>query len=256
MLKHITPLVLTYNESPNIKRALEKLTWAERIVVIDSGSTDNTLEIVDQYPQVEVFTREFDTHTHQWNYGLSQVTTEWVLSLDADYILPDTFITELQQLRPSADVDGYFAKFRYCVFGKPLKGTILPPRQLLFRRAQATYIDDGHTQLLSVNNRSEQLTQPIFHDDRKPLSRWLWAQNRYMVIEAKKLLSMPYSELSLADKLRKQKVLAPFAVFIYCLFLKRGVLDGWRGWYYALQRMFAETLLALKLMEESAQGGG
>ena len=250
MLNQITPLILTYNEAPNIDRALKKLTWAKRIVVIDSYSTDETLDIVATYSQAEVFQREFDTHTNQWNFGIEQVKTEWVLSLDADYVLPEGLLDELNYLHPADNIDGYFARFKYLVFGKPLRGTILPPRQILFRRANSIYVDDGHTQLLTVRGKSAMLTKSILHDDRKPLSRWLWAQDRYIIIEADKLLKAPNIKLSFSDELRKRKLVAPFAVLIYCLLLKGGILDGWRGWYYAFQRMFVEVLLSIRLIEK------
>lgn len=249
----ITPLILTYNEAPNIERTLQRLLWASRIVIIDSYSTDKTVEIAQRYPQVDIFERNFDTHTKQWNYGLEQVNSEWVLSLDADYTLTYELIEELNQLNPTHNINGYFSKFKYCVFGKPLKGTILPSRQVLFRKQYSKYIDDGHTQLLEVTGQSSQLRSDIYHDDRKPLSRWIWAQDRYMIIEAKKLLNTPSARLSLGDKLRQQKIIAPFVVFLYCLILKGGIFDGWRGWYYAFQRMFAELLLSLRLIEISRQ---
>ncbi len=249
MLEEITPVILTYNEAPNIARSLQKLTWANRIVIVDSYSTDNTLDIVAAHPQIEVFQRTFDTHASQWNFGIEQVTTDWILSLDADYILSNSLLEEIEHLLPPQNVDGYFADFRYCVFSKPLRGTILPPRQLLFRTEQATYIDDGHTQRLCVKGDSSKLAGSVLHDDRKSLSRWLWAQDRYMIAEAKKLSKSPDTKLSLGDRLRKGKVIAPFAVLMYCLLLKGGILDGWRGWYYALQRMFAEILLAIRLLE-------
>jgi len=91
MIEQITPLILTYNEAPNIDRALERLTWANRIVVIDSFSDDETLDILANYPQVEVNQRRFDTHALQWNYGLEKINTKWILSLDADYILSEQF---------------------------------------------------------------------------------------------------------------------------------------------------------------------
>ena len=65
MFESITPLILTYNEAPNIGRILRRLTWAKRIVVIDSYSTDETLEILRSFPQVEVYQREFDTAANQ-----------------------------------------------------------------------------------------------------------------------------------------------------------------------------------------------
>ncbi len=252
MLDKITPLILTYNEAPNIKRTLEQIKWAKQIIVVDSYSTDQTLEILTSYSQIQLFQRKFDTHTAQWNYGLEQVSSEWVLSLDADYRVSDELIAQIQELPLCSAIDGYFCKFKYCVFGKPLRGTILPPRQVLFRKDKSIYINDGHTQLLEVKGKSATLGGYIWHDDRKPLSRWLWAQDRYLVIEAKKLQQTPISELSLSDRIRKQKVLAPFVVLIYCLILKGGIFDGWRGWYYAFQRSVAEIILAIRLIEIEA----
>lgn len=88
-LEQITPVILTYNESSNIERSLKQLFWAKTIVVIDSYSEDETLKILSDYKQVQLFQRIFDNHTNQWNYGIEKVTTKWVLSLDADYILSD-----------------------------------------------------------------------------------------------------------------------------------------------------------------------
>ena len=249
MIEKITPLLLTYNEAPNIKRTIQRLRWAKRIVVIDSYSSDNTLEILNSYPQVQVFQRKFDTHATQWNYGLEQVLSEWTLSLDADYILTDEFISEIQSLPLNSSINGYFVQFKYCVFGKPLRGTLLPPRQVLFRKAKATYVDDGHTQLLQVQGESAHLSTYIYHDDRKPLNRWLWAQDRYMVIEVNKLTQIPDAELSLSDRIRKQKILAPFVILFYCLIVKGGILDGWHGWYYAFERVLTEILLSIRLIE-------
>ncbi|WP_017719611.1 glycosyltransferase family 2 protein [Kamptonema formosum] len=250
MLEVITPLILTFNEAPNIGRTLQSLTWAKRIVVIDSYSTDITLAILQSYPQVQLFQRQFDTHANQWNYGLQKITSDWVLSLDADYTLTDELIAEIEALPKESVVDGYFVRFKYCIFGKPLRGTLLPPRQVLFRREKAVYIDDGHTQLLQVDGKSGMLSSYIYHDDRKPLSRWLWAQDRYMIIEAKKLLETPASELSFGDRIRRQKILAPFVILFYCLILKGGIFDGWAGWYYAFQRTLAELILSIRLIEQ------
>jgi glycosyltransferase involved in cell wall biosynthesis len=248
MIEKITPLILTYNEEPNIDRTLQQLTWAQEIVIIDSYSNDRTLDMLKSDPKVKIFQRKFDTHAQQWNYGLEQVESEWILSLDADYLLTEPLIETLKSLNNPA-IDGYSIPFKYCVFGKPLLGTILPPRLALFKKANATYIDDGHTQCLKLQGQSSQLDAYIHHDDRKPLSRWLWAQDRYMVIEAKKLLATPDRELSWGDRLRKRKVFAPFIILIYCLILKGGIFDGWEGWYYAFQRMLAELLLAIHTIE-------
>ena len=79
----ITVMILTFNEAPNIRRTLEKLSWAGDILVIDSGSTDGTLDILREHANVRVLTRVFDTFANQCNYGLEHVQTEWVLSAHA-----------------------------------------------------------------------------------------------------------------------------------------------------------------------------
>jgi glycosyltransferase involved in cell wall biosynthesis len=249
MLDCITPLILTYNESANIYRTLEQLYWAKEIVIIDSYSTDDTLKIIKSYPQVEVFQRKFDSFATQCNYGLEKIKSEWVLSLDADYVLSDELIKELYTLKELSSIVCYSTKFKYCVFGKPLKGTLLPPRKVLYKREKAIYENDGHAHRVSIDGTCEMLSAYIHHDDRKPLSRWLLSQDRYMLIEAQKLLETPETELSLSDRIRKQKFFASFLIFFYCLIIKAGILDGKAGWYYAFQRMLAEILLAIRIIE-------
>jgi glycosyltransferase involved in cell wall biosynthesis len=253
MLAAITPVILTYNEAANIGRTLQRLTWANRIVVVDSFSTDETLEILARYPQVEVYQRQFDTHATQWNYGLSLVETPWVLSLDADYCLSDDLVDELTNLNPAGEADCFMVPFQYCVFGKPLRGNILPPRAALFRRDRATYIDDGHTQLLKCWGTIAVLKHPILHDDRKSLNRWLWAQDRYALLEVQKQLNTPTENLGWSDRIRRIPGLSSPIILVYCLILKRGILDGWAGWYYAFQRIVAELILSIRLIEARAQ---
>src|SRR5437879_12162255 len=79
VLDDITPLIITYNEASNIRRTLDKLLWARRIVVVDSGSTDETLDILRGYPQVDVVHHPFTDFANQCNYGISLVRTPWVL---------------------------------------------------------------------------------------------------------------------------------------------------------------------------------
>src|ERR1700689_5540101 len=99
MLDQITPLIITYNEAPNIARTVGKLSWAKRIVVIDSGSTDDTLDMLRRFPQVDVIGHPFSDFATQCNFGLTQVDTPAVLSLDADYELGDVLVEELARLR-------------------------------------------------------------------------------------------------------------------------------------------------------------
>ena len=103
MIEEITPVIITYEEAPNIARTLDKLVWAKRIIIIDSGSNDETLEIACSYRQAQVIHRSFDDCASQWNFGNSQVDRGWILSLDADYELSDALVAELHGLDPGAD---------------------------------------------------------------------------------------------------------------------------------------------------------
>jgi glycosyltransferase involved in cell wall biosynthesis len=127
MLSQITPLVLTYNEAPNIERTLSRLKWAKEIVVVDSGSTDETCDLVRKLPQARIVRREFDSFAQQCNFGLQQIRTPWVLSLDADYFLSDELVRERQAWSPKHGVAGYAVRCRYCVHGRPLRASLYPP---------------------------------------------------------------------------------------------------------------------------------
>jgi glycosyltransferase involved in cell wall biosynthesis len=246
----ITPMILTYNEAPNIGRVLSKLTWANRIVIIDSYSTDETLAIIAQFPQAEVYQNPFKSFADQCNFGLEKIKSEWVLSLDSDYVLDDKFIDALLHADLDANkVAAYYAHFKYAIYGKPLRGTLYPARKVLYARDRAYYENDGHGHKVQVEGTSQNLDGFIHHDDRKAFSKWLITQDKYLKQEADKLTNTPLSQLSWNDRIRWFAVAAPLVVFFYCLIVKRGILDGRAGWYYAYQRLLAEVLLSIRLIE-------
>lgn len=255
-LKQITPLILTYNEESNIGRSLESLSWAQKIIIIDSFSTDSTLEIAGKTKQAIVFQRHFDSFADQCNFGLGLIQTPWCLSLDADHIVTPSFLEELGRFMASMpnDVVAVRTPFRYLVHGKALRGTLLPPRFNLIRPGYGFYQNDGHSHHFIPRGEVRSMRQPLSHDDRKPLNRWLASQQVYIRQETIKLLSTPKEQLSPADRLRLLHVIAPFAVLAICLIWHRGLLDGWRGWFYAFQRMYAETLLSLMVWEARQNG--
>ena len=252
-LEDITPLVITYNESANISRVLAALDWAPRIVVVDSGSTDGTRELLSVNPRVETFTRQFDSFANQCNFGLSQIRTPWTLSLDADYVCSPSLIEEITNLPASPGEAGFRVHFKYCVGGVPLRRTLYPARTVLYRTEGAQYVTDGHAHRVVVNGGVKELRGTMYHDDRKPLESWLRAQDRYAKHEAEKLGRSASQTLSFADKLRRTGWLAPVAMPIYCLFVLGLVFDGVPGIHYTLQRTYAEILLALRLLEDRAQ---
>jgi glycosyltransferase involved in cell wall biosynthesis len=251
MLGDITPLILTYNESANIRRTLERLSWARHIVVIDSFSDDETLEILAEHPQVRVFQRKFDSFADQCNFGLLEtgISTTWVLNLDADYVLTTELIEELKTLDCEAEVSGYRAKFVYCINGKRLRSGVYGPVTVLFRRAQASFRDDGHAHRVIVDGPVEKLGGFILHDDRKPLMCWLKSQLTYSQREANMIASANAHELIMTARIRRLRIVAPFAMLFYCLVWRAGLLDGFAGFYYAFQRAMAELQVSLFLLE-------
>jgi len=254
MHEQITPLIITLDEAPNIGRTLDKLIWASRIVVVDSGSTDGTLDLLRAYPQVEVIQHPFADFATQCNFGLTQVATPWVLSLDADYELSDALVDELRSLEPPPATAGYRARFVYRVHGRPLRGTLYPPRTVLYRKDKAVYRNEGHGHRVMVQGEVCALAGVVYHDDRKPLARWLASQQRYAREEARYLVETPVATLPRGDRIRRMGWPAPIGVFLYTLLAKGCLLDGWAGWCYALQRLVAETLIALEIVDRRLRG--
>jgi glycosyltransferase involved in cell wall biosynthesis len=249
VLNDITPLIITYNEQENIRRTLDKLVWARRVVIVDSGSTDQTIEILRGYPQVEIVQHQFVDFAEQCNFGLAQIRTPWTLSLDSDYVLSDALVEELSKLIPADGIAGYRAKFIYRIFGRPLRGSLYPPRTVLYRTSRASYRNEGHGHRVSIDGTILSLAAPIFHDDRKPLARWFESQRRYARLEAQHLLNSDRALLSRTDRLRIAAWPAPFAVFFHTLLVKGCLFDGWPGWFYVLQRVVAEAMIALEIVD-------
>jgi glycosyltransferase involved in cell wall biosynthesis len=251
----VTPLVLTRDEEPNIARTLGQLDWAREVVVVDSGSSDRTVELARRFANVRVVVRPLDDLASQWNFALAQASTPWVLTLDADYFVPAAFVRELRALDPPDAVAAYEAAFDYAVHGRRLRASLYPPRAVLLRRERVLHVMDGHTQRPRIDGSIGRFNEKLVHDDRKPFSRFLARQRVYMRDEARKIRATPMRELSTAGKLRKLRLVAPFAVLVHTLFVRRALLDGWPGWIYAGERFAAEVILSLELFRSSRRRG-
>lgn len=245
MLNNITPIIHTYNEAPNIDRTLKGVSWANDVLVIDSFSDDLTLEICARFDNVRVIQNAYQGPTAQSNFGLAQkISTEWVLSMDADYVVTPALQAEMAELQPSNEVKGFEISFEYLISGTPLKGSLYPPRTALYRRKNTHYQRDGHTQRAIVDGLILPLTEKIQHDDRKPYDRWLSSQKKYAAQEAQKLSGSHWSELSWPDRVRYIGI-APLAVIPYTLVLKGLIFSGSAGLEYTWQRMIAELYLQI-----------
>jgi glycosyltransferase involved in cell wall biosynthesis len=240
-------MVLAANEEANIARCLGRLQWARRVVVVDSLSTDATPAICAGFPNVTRIERAFDSLAGQANFGLDHIDTAWVLSLDADYVVSRGFADALSGLDGAAHA-GFRSRFRYCVFGRPLRASLYPPRCVLYRRDSARYGDDGHAHRVSVQGLIGWLDGSIDHDDRKPFARWVANQSCYARLEARKLGGG--GALRPVDRLRQAVVVAPWLNPLYTLVAKGLLWAGPPGYYYVLQRAAAECLIAIAVLDE------
>jgi glycosyltransferase involved in cell wall biosynthesis len=255
MLDYITPVLLTYNEAVNIGRTLSHLTWAKDIVVVDSGSTDETVAILSKVSQVRVFSRAFDTHGNQWDYAVHQtaIGTPWILRLDADYQLTDALIEELRHLDPNAPISAYRIFFDYAIFSRQLMSSLYPANTILLRKGCFSVLDKGHTEAWTVEGPVKTLKARIIHDDWKSTDSWLNAQSYYM---RRELEVLRVEQPGLSGWVRVTPPLMPIAVFLYCLFAKGLIFNGSAGMFYALQRSVAEAILSLMLLEERLREKG
>ena len=247
MLDQITPLILTKDEEPNIARTLGQLSWAREVLVVDSFSSDATVEIARSFPNVRLLQRAFDDHASQWTFGQQQVRTPWFLALDADYFVPEELTRELAALAPGS-VRAYRAAFRYAVNGRTLRASLYPPRVVLAATAHSSFWLDGHTQRIAVDGEVGDLRTPLVHDDRKSFRSFVERQKRYMVQEAEKLRQRDPRSLGLAGRIRKLVVVAPLAVVVHTLFVKGLILDGRAGLRYTWERFVAELMLSRELL--------
>lgn len=253
-LADITPVILARDEEDNIGRTLGQLTWASDIVLVDSFSSDATLEIAQRFPNVRVFQRQVDSLAGQSNYGLAQARTPWVMLLDADYFVPEAMAEELRQLEPAPGQRAFQSRFQYAVNGRPLRGSLYPSRIVVLHREHSTIWQDGHAHRIVADGDVGTLQTRIIHDDRKSFARFLERQRKYMRQEAEKLRHADPRSLSLSGRIRKLVVVAPPAVLLHTLFFKGLIFDGPAGWRYAWERFVAELILSREMIRNMMGG--
>jgi glycosyltransferase involved in cell wall biosynthesis len=251
MLDNITPIILTYNEAPNISRTLDALRWAQTVVVLDSGSTDETKQIAAGYDNVKWFERPFDNHQAQWQYAISQtgVTTEYVLALDADMEVPSAFKDELQEFL-SGNFAGGDVPFVYCYYGRPLAGSLYPNQVRVFRLRDVVVTQVDHTQHFAVTGAVYKFRNRLIHDDRKPLERWVSSQLSYQVLNDEAIGNGGPKRFKYS--LRRTGLMPPMVALLAYL-RSGGPFGGAASARYAYERLVCESLLAIRLMNRRLQ---
>lgn len=252
MLENITPVVLTYNEEPNISRTLDALRWAQTVVVLDSGSTDKTKEIVSSYDNVQWFERAFDNHQAQWEHAIhgTGIASEYVLALDADMQVTDAFKDELEETFLPGNFAGGDVPFAYCYYGRTLRGSLYPDQVRVFRRQDLLLTQLDHSQHFAVSGTVYRFRNRLIHDDRKPLERWVTAQVSYQELNEAAIRNGGPSRLR--DYLRRSGLMPP-VIGLFAYFRSGGPFGGAASARYAYERIVCESLLAIRLMNSRLQ---
>jgi hypothetical protein len=243
----ITPVILTWNEAENIARSLDCLGWARRVVIVDSGSTDDTGVIAGRYANVDWIVRPFDTHARQWSYAIHQtsIETPYVLALDADYRVPRAFVEECASAFLAGSYDGAVAGFEYHVLGRALMGSVYPAKPVLFRPAALRIEQPGHTQEMHVDGSVYRFAARLIHDDRKPVSRFVQSQIAYSRLEAQRLAG---GGRRWQDRVRRSGLM-PLVAGVAAYVRAGGPFLGRAALRYAWERTLFECMLAMRLLE-------
>jgi glycosyltransferase involved in cell wall biosynthesis len=238
--------IICYNEARNIRRCLESVAWADEIIVVDSLSSDITVEIAREYTDF-VFQRAWTGYADQKNHALSKAHGDWVLSLDADETIPlqlkEEILTEIARPRTK---DGYRIPRRSFYQGRWIAHSgYYPDLQLrLFRRKKARWVGGRVHERVEITGALGELKNDILHYPYKG------------VISGQLRTVDNFSDLMAADLYDRGKrfhplllLSRPFFKFLEVYFLKKGFLDGVPGLVIAATSAYALFVRYVKLRE-------
>lgn len=273
----VSVIILTYNEEENVESCLKSICeLADEIFVIDSGSTDSTLEISKRYTD-KIFYHRFENHSKQLNWALRElpIKNPWIMRIDADEFLTAGLSEELSNVLPTVpeDISGLMVKRRVYFMGRWIRHGGYYPTWLLriWRKDCGTceelYMDE-HIKLNT--GKVKLLSNDIVDDNHKDLSWWINKHNNYATSEVIDIMNNKFG-LSRQDTIKPQMLgtqdkqkrwakeriylklplfLRAFLYYLYRYFLKLGILDGKEGliWHF-LQGFWYRFLVDAKIFE-------
>ena len=271
----LTVLILTQNEEKNIARCIQEVkSIAKRIVLVDSGSTDRTIEIAKDLG-AEVLTHPWKNYATQYNWGIknANIQTKWIFRLDADEFLTKETREEIEILckeNESTDVHGLVVRFTVSFLGRELKhGGIYPFRKLLIYKADKGFMEERNMDehIVLREGHSIELKHDCIHQDFKDLTEWIDEHNKYSSREVldyfesiRKESTKDYHKLDKKARLKRyikfgiyyKLPLGMRAYLYYCYryYFKCGFLDGKEGKIFAfLQAYWYRFLVDAKIYE-------
>ncbi len=228
--------LITLNEERNLARTLASVSFASEIVVVDSGSTDRTVEIAESFG-ARVFQRGWPGFAAQKNFAIEQCTGDWVLSLDADEELSPELCRQLSVLLPTnPPADAYFIKRRNMFLNRWIKhgGYYPDPKLRLFRRAAANFSQQPHFQERPVHEtivfdgESSTLDFDIIHHAYPTLEGYLEHMDRYSTLGAQMLVAQGHTSRRSLPFLWNV-FFVPQLTFLWNYFGRLGMFDGRAG---------------------------
>ncbi|KTD47674.1 lipopolysaccharide biosynthesis glycosyltransferase [Legionella quateirensis] len=230
-LAMLTVIIITKNEESNIRRCLESVRFADEIIVVDSGSTDNTVAIAREYTEMVFQTDDWQGYGIQKQRALAKATGDWVLNLDADESVSNELKEEMMKVITSDSADAFRIPIQMFFYNQLLKYSASPKRHIrLFKRANANYSNDivHEKVVVSSSARIGKLKNAIQHHSYRDVSHLLYKLNKYSSYSAK-------IRIESNKKTRFIWVLMNTGwMFGRCFILQRGFLDGKLGFLFAV----------------------
>ena len=242
----ISAFIICQNEEANIRRCLESVKWCDEIIIVDSGSTDNTLNICSEY-NTKIYQRGWPGYVAQKRYAIEQCSCEWVINIDADEELSPDLQEEIKNYLKNDDqtVNGYQVNRVVNFLGKWWRsGGWYPEFRLRLCRRQATTWggEDPHEKAI-VSGAVKKLTAELYHYTYRDIHHQVATLNNYSSQAAK----------SLFKKGKKPSILKmlfnPILRWIKWYFLKQGFREGFLGLVMATLEAYYVFLKYLKLWE-------
>jgi glycosyltransferase involved in cell wall biosynthesis len=232
----VSVAIVTLNEEENLPRTLTSVRWADEIVVVDSGSTDRTVEIAHTLG-ARVIERAWPGFAAQKNFAISQCTGTWILSLDADEELTPELQTQIRTMLASdPPIDAYYLRRRNLFLGRWIKhGGFYPDSKLrLFRRSAANFAltpqfeERPVHETIAFDGAAGTLDYDLVHNAYPALSTYIEHMDRYSGLGADLLVAKGRTSRSLLSFLSNIFVV-PQIMFLWNYFFRLGFLDGREG---------------------------
>jgi glycosyltransferase involved in cell wall biosynthesis len=227
----LSVVIITYNEEANLRRTLTSVQpliadGKGEIIVVDSGSTDRTVEIANSFG-AKVFVEKWKGYAAQKNFAIDQAANHWVLSLDADEEVSPKLAEEvIALLKTPSKPSGFFIPRKNMFLGRWIRhGGFWPdPKLRLFDRTSARFEDRAVHETVEFRARTGEMVSPLLHHSYPTLADYIEHMNRYSSLGAEMAVAKGQRGFSLFNI-----VLRPWATFIYNYFFRLGFLDGREG---------------------------